>query len=124
MKKPTVLIAEDAPMLREMMAVDLQEHGVHVELAKNGAEAITAIHRKRPSLLLLDLLMPKKDGFAVLQDIKEKGYHFPVVVLSNLSDPVLQRKCLELGAKEFIVKSQLDDGDLWQRVRGYLRTAE
>lgn len=115
-----VLIAEDEPVLREIIALELAERGVQTELARDGEEAITLIDRAQPALLLLDLLMPRKDGYAVLRHSVEKGYTFPILILSNLSATEEEGKCLKLGAKEFIVKSHLDSGDLWGHVRKYL----
>ena len=100
--------------------MDLREHGVDVELAANGEEAIAALERAKPHLLILDLLMPKVDGYAVLKHVREKKYEFPILVLSNLSDPVEQEKCMRLGAKDVIVKSNLDEDELWGKVEKYL----
>ncbi len=116
----TILIAEDAPMLREMLALELREHGLAVELAKDGKEAITAIKKKKPALLLLDLVMPRVDGFAVLQYMHQKGCTFPVVILSNLSDPQEEQRCRDLGAKDFLIKSQFDAGELWRKIEQYV----
>lgn len=116
----TILIAEDEPSIRDMMADDLREEGMTVVTANDGEETIRALDRKQPDILLLDLLMPKKDGFDVLTHIKEKGYSFPVLILSNLTEPKDEECCYALGAKEFIVKSHLDSGELWEKVRKYL----
>ena len=116
----TILIAEDEPSIRDMMAEDLREEGQTVETAKDGEEAIAMMDARQPALLLLDVLMPKKDGFDVLLHIREKGYRFPVLVLSNLTEPKDEERCYALGAKAFMVKSQLDSGDLWKKVRKYL----
>jgi CheY-like chemotaxis protein len=113
----SVLVAEDDAFLRETIAAALREHGITVECATNGEEAIAAIDRKAPDLLLLDLLMPKKDGFAVLQHLKAKGYRFPVVILSNFQ----QEDCFsQSGAADFIVKSDLDVDQIWDTVKQHL----
>ncbi len=74
----------------------------------------------RPSILLLDLLMPKLDGYGVLEYIRSKGHDFPVVILSNLSDPLEKEKCFRLGAIDFLVKSDLDEGELWEHIKKYV----
>jgi CheY-like chemotaxis protein len=114
------LVVEDERMLRDLIVMDLQEEGVRVEVASDGDEAIEIMRTKAPDLVLLDLLMPKKDGYAVLEFIREGGYSFPTVVLSNLSSPDQREKCKGLGARDFIVKSDLNTGDLWEKVKGYL----
>jgi DNA-binding response OmpR family regulator len=117
----TVLITEDERILRVMMAEAMEEQGLNVLQAENGAEAIKIMETQKPDLLLVDLLMPKVDGYGVLQYVRDKKYKFPIVVLSNLSDPTEEKRCLKLGAKEFIIKSDLDEGDLWGRVKKYLK---
>jgi CheY-like chemotaxis protein len=115
-----ILVAEDESFLRELIHLDLKDRGFEVRLAADGAQTIDAIEEERPEVLLLDLLMPKVDGYRVLEHIRNKGYDFPVIVLSNLSDPIEQEKCRELGAKGFLVKSNLDEGDIWESVREFL----
>jgi len=116
----TVLIAEDENFLREMLQMEISEHGIDVVTAANGQETIEAIESAVPSLLLLDLLMPKVDGYAVLEHIRQKGYSFPVIVLSNLSDSAQQEACTKLGVKDFLIKSNIDEDELWKKVELYL----
>ena len=91
-----------------------------MQVARDGEEALAAIERRPPDLLLLDLIMPRKDGLAVLQHIRQKGYAFPVVILSNLSGDMDPEKCFALGAKDYLVKSDMDEDELWPRVVKYL----
>lgn len=93
---------------------------MNVRVAENGEEAILAMDESQPELLLLDLLMPKKDGYAVLHHVKEKSYPFPVIIMSNLSDELDREKCLSLGAKDFFVKSDMDEDELWPTIQKYL----
>ncbi len=115
-----ILIAEDDMFLRDMMAAALKEHGVDVRLAADGVEAVEEIDKKQPDLLLLDLLMPRKDGFFVLNHIKEKSYTFPVVIISNLSGDLTPQKCFLIGAKDYLVKSDMDEDELWPRIKKFL----
>ncbi len=118
--KPTVLIAEDDAFFRETIQLSLEEHGVNVRLARNGEEAIAMIDEERPGLLLLDLLMPRKDGFAVLQHVKDRQYAFPIIILSNLSDEMDDERCRELGVKDYYIKSDMDEDELWPKISVYL----
>lgn len=120
MSDKRILIAEDEQMLGDMLHFELSSRGPSVTLARNGEEAIALLEREQPDLLLLDLLMPKASGYDVLQYLQGKGHRFPVVILSNLSDPQEQKRCLELGANEFLVKSQMEPDDLWNRIERYL----
>ncbi len=117
-----VLIAEDDAFLTEIMQRALTEHGVRVSVAKDGQEAIDAMDATPPDLLLLDLLMPRVDGCAVLRHVREKGYSFPVIVLSNLSDGTQRAKCGNLSPDGYFVKSDMDDDALWSIVEKYFRT--
>ena len=115
-----ILVAEDDAFLAETIQLELQEHGIRAEMARNGEQAIEQIEKALPDLLLLDLLMPKMDGYGVLSHIKEKGYLFPVVILSNLSDDLDKEKCLSLGAKNYFIKSDMDEDELWPMIQEYL----
>lgn len=115
-----ILIAEDDAFLGETIRLGLEDHDMSVRWVRDGEEAIRALDEDMPMLLLLDLLMPKKDGLAVLQYIREKGYKVPVVILSNLSGDMTPEKCYALGAKDYLVKSDMDEEDLWPNIQKYL----
>ena len=116
----TILLVEDEPMLRELMHLELMGHGFEVTLARNGQEAIDVIGDCVPDLILLDLLMPKVDGYGVLSYLQEQGIATPVIILSNLSDTEEWEKCRQLGAQEFLVKNNFDSVELWGKVEKYL----
>lgn len=116
----TILLAEDEAFLKETIQLELEAHGVQVRSVMNGEEAIEELDKSPPDLLLLDLLMPKKDGYAVLQHIREKGYVFPVIILSNLSNEIDRDKCLALGAKDYFIKSDMDEDELWPKIEKHL----
>jgi len=76
---PFILVAEDEPFLREIIQLGLEEHNAKVQAVSNGDDAILAIREQTPDMLLLDLLMPKRDGYGVLQYLREAGSTFPVL---------------------------------------------
>jgi CheY-like chemotaxis protein len=123
MEAKNILIAEDEHFLQEMLRMLAEENGQHVRTASNGEEAIKQLDELLPDVLLLDLLMPVVDGYTVLRYIREKQYQFPVIVLSNLSDAAQQAECMALGAKAFLVKSNLDEEDLWRNIEAQLKAA-
>lgn len=92
-------------------------------LARNGQEAIEALGTHTPDLLLLDLLMPRVDGFSVLSHIQERRLPCPVIILSNLSDDIDHEKCFVLGARDYFVKSDMDERDLWPKIQKHLSVA-
>ncbi len=118
--KKHILIAEDDAFLAKMMQRVVTGHGMDVTVVHDGREAIAAIKRNAPQMLLLDLLMPHVDGFGVLQHMKEEKLKFPVLVLSNLGDGENKKRCKDLGAVGYVVKSDIDDDQLWAVVKKYL----
>ncbi len=116
-----VLVAEDDAFLLEMIRKVLSKHGVRVSTAINGQEAIDVIDNDPPDLLLLDLIMPNVDGFAVLQYRKNKNMKFPVFVCTNLSDKKTIIRCEEFDVAEYLIKSDMDDDQIWTSVGKYLR---
>lgn len=115
-----ILIAEDDAFLVKMYQLELQEAGYEIEIAKDGQKAIDSITKKEPDLLLLDLLMPDVDGFGVLTHIQKKGYKFPVIVLSNLSQEIDKEKCKALGARDYFVKSDMELDQLATLIKKYV----
>lgn len=115
-----ILVAEDDPFLGETICLGLAEHNVEAHLAHDGIEAMEFIKKRKPDLLLLDLIMPRKDGFAVLKEVHDLQYGFPVVILSNLSMDLNPEKCRALHAKDYVVKSDIDEDELWPKISKYL----
>lgn len=116
-----VLVAEDEAFLLEMIRKILSKHGVRVSTACDGQEAIVIMDKDPPDLLLLDLIMPNVDGFAVLQHSKDKNMKFPVFVCTNLSDKKSIMKCHEFDVSEYLIKSDMDDDQIWTAIEKYLR---
>ena len=117
-----ILIAEDEAFIANLYKIELeQQAGVEVKVALNGKEALEMIKKEKFSLLLLDLLMPDMDGFEVLAALKKDHIRIPVtVVLTNLSQDIDRKKCKELGAEDYIIKSETSADELWEKVKKYL----
>ncbi len=118
--KRTVLICDDDTFLTTMYRLSLQKEGRTISLASDGEEAMTVMDKQQPHLLILDLMMPRMDGFQVLEKIKERGWAFPVIILSNIRDAMDKDKCRELGAKDYFCKSETDLEGLARMVEKYL----
>lgn len=99
-----ILIAEDEEALANALSLKLKSVGYAVDLAVNGIEALDLMEKSSYDLILLDLLMPLKDGFDVLEELKERK-HPPIIILSNLSQEEDIERTKELGAKDFWIKS-------------------
>ena len=119
-EKKRILIAEEEKAYSRPLVLKLQNAGFEVESVQNGEEALVAIERGNFDLLLCDLIMPKMDGFAVLEKVKERGLGPPVVVLSNLSQTDDEKKARALGAIGFVVKSNISIADVVDKVNQFL----
>jgi len=105
MKK--ILIIEDDPFLSEMYAAKFIENGFEVEVSSDGKSGLAKIEDFRPDLVLLDIVLPKMDGFEMLKKVKEKEElkEIPIVLLTNLGQKNEVEKGIALGAKEYIIKA-------------------
>ena len=117
-----VLIVEDDVFLSEMYATKLELEGFEVFLASNGQEALDIMKSNKPNLVLLDLLMPKKDGFAVLKekfnDLEIKN--IPVITLTNLSQKEEIKRCYDLGVKDFLIKAYFIPSEVVRKIRNLI----
>ena len=100
-----ILIIEDEKTLSKALELKLSLSGFTVTTAFNGEDGVAILLKESFSLILLDLIMPKMDGFEVLAILKENKIDTPVMVLSNLSQESDMRRTEEFGAKEFFIKS-------------------
>ncbi|MBU2542739.1 response regulator [Patescibacteria group bacterium] len=119
-EKKKILIAEDERPMARALELKLNKYGFEAKVVSNGEEALEELGKTKYDLLLLDLMMPKKDGFGVLEGIKEKGYTIPVIVSTNLSQENDVKKAKELGAKDYFVKSDTPINEVIKRVEKVL----
>jgi len=109
-KKDTkILIVEDDIMLNKIYQTKLSLLGYQALAAYDGEEGLAMMKAHQPHLVLLDLMLPKKNGFEVLEAAKQgmATSHIPVIILSNLGQESDIRKGVELGAADFLVKSNV-----------------
>jgi len=119
-----VLLAEDDRFLRRAAEARLRRHGLEVLTAADGEEALRLARAEPLDLILLDVVMPKLQGFEVLKALKqdEATAHIPVIVLSNLGQERDVAQAKALGALAFLVKAHLSLQDLVDRVDAALAT--
>jgi DNA-binding response OmpR family regulator len=99
-----ILIAEDEPDLRMGLRDNLQFEGYEVLEAGDGEETLRMVREDRPDLLLLDIMMPKLDGLEVCRQMRESGFHMPVLMLTAKSQEADIVRGLEVGADDYITK--------------------
>jgi DNA-binding response OmpR family regulator len=109
-KKPVILMVEDDEVLLRAMYLFFHNKGYTIGTATDGETGFKMAQRLKPSIVLLDLLLPKLDGFGVLKNIKAdpKLKDTPVIILSNLGDDGDVSKARNLGATDYFVKSNTD----------------
>ncbi len=100
-----ILIIEDEKPLARALELKLTHEGFQVVNIPNGEIALPLLEKEQFSLIICDLMMPKIDGFQILEFIKNKNIKTAVVVLTNLSQEEDEKRVRELGASEFFVKS-------------------
>jgi len=115
-----VLIVEDERPLAHALELKLQGSGFTVSVAQDGQEALDLLKETKIDLILLDLVMPKMDGFSFLEAMKEAGNATPVIVTSNLNQAEDEERAASLGAKGFFVKSNMSIKDIVQEVQHFL----
>ena len=114
----SILVAEDDRFLRKAAEMALKRRGYTVLTAANGEEALRTAQSALPDLVLLDLIMPKLNGFDVLQALKKDAptAHIPVIILSNLGQERDVQQAMEAGAAAYLIKTDLSLQSLVERV--------
>ena len=117
MKK--ILFVEDEESLQRVIKDALEKNGYGVISALDGENGIILAKKEKPDLILLDLILPKKDGFEVLEELKKdkETVAIPVIVLTNLEGGADIEKALSAGAKTYLVKSNYSLEDVLAKVR-------
>lgn len=113
-----VLIIEDEEILHKLMSNKLREVGYEVEVAVNGEEGIEKVKSFMPDLILLDIVMPKMNGFEVMERIRVDGIHSkaPIIIVSNSGQPVELDRAKKLGAIDWLVKTEFDPEEVVDKV--------
>jgi len=117
-----VLIVEDDKFLSSAYRLKFTKAGYEVMLAMDGSEGMTILSTFTPDIILLDLVMPVKDGFTMLSELKasEAYKNIPVIITSNLSQKEDIDKAKGMGAMDFIIKSDISLDDLVTKVQKIL----
>lgn len=117
--RPTIMIIEDDAMLANMFTRLFEVNGLSVISAYDGQDAIEKSKiLQPPTIILLDLMMPRIDGFEVMSVLKkdEKWKIVPIVVFSNLGDEPDMERAIKMGAEEYMIKSQFSPKEVVVRI--------
>lgn len=120
--KLKIALIEDDKFLLGAMNDKLLREGFTVFTATNGGEAMEVIKREKPDLVLLDLIMPVKSGFEVLEDIKRDNEvkNIPIIILSNLGQESDIEKGKELGAVDYLIKADFKMKEVIKKIKDHL----
>ena len=128
MKKKKILVVDDEPEMVDMLRMSLETASYEVVAAYNGQEGVDKAKKERPDAIILDLMMPEKDGFVACKEIKNdpECTHIPILVLTGISDQFSQTRYarsmgLELVAEDYIDKP-VDPNILLERLAKFLKT--
>jgi len=122
MPKQKILLVEDDGFLASIYSQKLELEGYDVNFATNGEDGLRLAQKDHPDLILLDLLMPKMDGFEVLEKLKasETTSTIPVLVLTNVGSREDVERCIRLGAVGYVIKAHSLPHETVKRVREIL----
>lgn len=117
-----ILIVEDDPFISEVYTLKLESKGYKVDAAEDGQAGLDMIKNNTYDIILLDILMPKLDGFKVLERLKmvPEFNKIPVIVLTNLSQKKDIKRGLELGADDFIIKTKFTPTEVIEKIKKVL----
>jgi len=123
-----VLLVEDDPFLSSLLKNRLQKEGIEITLAKDGEEALNFLKSTKPDLILLDLILPKKSGFEVMEEMREdpqmQFQGLPIIIISNLGQPEDISRGQALGAIEYFVKAKTSIDELVEKIKSFLEKSQ
>lgn len=122
MESKKVLIVEDDNSLRDVLAEFLEADGFSVVVAADGEEGINLIRETKPDIILLDVVLPKKDGYQVIKEIKSDDdvKNIPIILLTNLGSLSDIEKALELGVTNYLVKGDYQIKEIVAKIKEIL----
>lgn len=117
-----ILIIEDEKMLAEMYKERFAKANFKVDLALTAEEGFKILRKKKPDLILLDILLPRDNGIQFLKKISKslKFSKIPVIIFSNYDDPKAKAEALNLGAKEYLIKTAYTPKEIIKKIKRYL----
>lgn len=123
-----VLIIEDEKILIELLEQKIEEEGYEVFTSLNGKEGLELIKKVKPDLVLLDIIMPKLNGYEVMEEMnKLQEFNLkkiPVIIVSNSGQPVEIERALSLGVRDYLIKAQFDPKEVIDKIRKQIGSSE
>ena len=122
-KKPSILLIEDDEMISMMYQTKFSMEGHTIQTAADGAEGLEKARASKPDVILLDIILPKLDGFSVLKELKNdpETKKIPVILLTNLGQDDDVKKGKDLGADDYFIKSNHTPAEIVAKVKEMLQ---
>lgn len=119
-----IVLVEDEELLADLIEKKLLRLGYEVKVAEDGEEGIFLIKQEKPDLVLLDILLPKRTGMEVMEAMREDKdtKDLPVIIISNSGQEVEVERAKELGAKDWLVKTNFDPEEVIEKVKAHIGT--
>ena len=117
MPNKKILVVEDERAIAKAMELKLKSSGFEAMVAFDGLEALKILKKEKFDLIIIDLVMPKLDGFGTLEEIKKMKVKTPIIVSSNLNQEEDMMRAKELGAVDFFVKSNIPISKLVENIK-------
>ncbi|MDP2967044.1 MAG: response regulator [bacterium] len=113
-----ILLIEDEEIMVNLLQRKLTQEGYEISVARDGEEGLKLMREALPDLVLLDIIMPKKGGFEVMEVMQKdkKIREIPVIIISNSGQPVELDRAKELGAKDWLIKTDFDPQEVLDKV--------
>lgn len=115
-----ILVAEDDAFIGKILKSSLTDAGYQVDLAVDGAIALENMEKNEYDIVLLDLIMPNRDGFEVLNELKKMGNKTPVLIFTNLAQEEDKKEVMALGAKGYYIKSNMAISALLEVIKRFI----
>ena len=119
---PKIIVIEDEKILQDLLSKELIKWGYKIETASDGEEGLQKIRQINPDLILLDLVMPIKNGYDVLIELRRDPLFVkvPVIVISNSGQIDDLNRAYDLGANDVLIKAEFNPDQVAQKVKGWL----
>ena len=119
----SILLIEDDPFLIDIYTTKIKEAGFSVEVAEDGEKALRKIKEKIPDIILLDIVLPRVDGWEILKEMKEKKElkNSKIVILSNLGQKEEVEKGLKLGATKYLIKAHYTPSQVIEEIKKIIK---
>lgn len=118
-----ILLIEDDSLIVKIYTTRLKADGYEIVSAEDGEKGLEVAQQEKPDLILLDVMMPKVDGFTVIQTLRadEQFKNTPIIMYSNLAQEAESKRAIEVGATEFITKANISPTELVNKIKSYVK---